>query len=206
MSGVVYVVDDEPSVLEVLARLFESIRLEVHTFADAHEFLSHADLSCHPRCLLVDLRMPEMSGLALQEELVRRNEKIPTIFMTAYGDVSSCVRAMRNGALEFLEKPLNEQEVLDTTCHALHLDKESEQRRATTAVLRERYRHLTRRERQVFNFVNLGFLNKQIAFELGISEGTVKTYRAQMMEKMAADSLPQLVRMAQQLESRENFA
>ncbi len=199
-QGLVYIVDDEESIRDVLSRLFESIRLDVKAFVDARDFLSEYSPDHHPACLLVDLRMPGMSGLTLQEELKRRGVRIPLIFMTGYGDVSSCSQAMKSGALEFLEKPLNEQKLLDAVYFALDLDRRSAQERARAAVLGERYRRLTPRERQVLSRVIAGLLNKQIAYELDISEGTVKGYRAQVMEKMEASSLPELVRMTQQLE------
>ena len=199
-QALVYLLDDEESIRSTLSRLFESIGLDVETFANARDFLSDYSPDQHPSCLLVDLRMPGMSGLTLQEELKRRGVSIPIIFMTGYGDVSSCLRAMKNGALEFLEKPLNEQQLLDAVYSALDLDQRSAQERARAGVLGERYRRLTPRERQVLSRVIQGFLNKQIAHELDISEGTIKGYRAQAMEKMEATSLPQLVRMTQQLE------
>ena len=202
-NGLVYLVEDEESIRRALSRLFESIGLDVKTFADAEDFLSDYSPDSHPSCLLVDLRMPGMSGLTLQEELQRRGASIPIIFMTGYGDVSSCSQAMKNGALEFLEKPLNEQKLLDVVCSALDLDQGSIEQRTRADVLRQRYRRLTPRERQVLSLVVLGFLNKQTAYKLAIAEGTVKGYRAQVMEKMEAKSLPELVRMTQQLEPIE---
>ena len=199
----VYLVDDEESIRDSLSRLFESIGLDVKTFADAGDFLSDYSPDCHPSCLLVDLRMPGMSGLTLQEELKRRGPGIPIIFMTGYGDVSSCSQAMKSGALDFLEKPLNEQTLLDAVHRALDLDQRSTQQLTQSAVLRQRYQRLTPRECQVLSPVVLGFPNKQVAFELDIAEGTVKGYRAQVMEKMEAESLPELVRMTQQLEPSE---
>ena len=156
-----------------------------------------------PSCLLLDLRMAEMSGLTLQEELKRRDATIPIIFMTAFGDVSSCSRAMKNGALEFLEKPFNEQELLDAVNLALDWDQRSTERFTQVAVFRRRYRQLTPRECQVLNCVASDLPNKQVADKLDISEGTVKGYKAQVMEKMEAKSLPELVRMALQLEPVE---
>ena len=199
-QGLVYLVGDEESIRRTLSRVLESIGLDVKTFADAGDFLSDHSPDSHPSCLLVDLRMPGMRGLTLQEELKRRGVSIPIIFMTGYGDVSACSRAIKSGALEFLEKPLNEQKLLDAVYSALDLDRRSAQEHARAAVLGERYRLLTPRECQVLSGVMSGLLNKQIAHELDISEGTVKGYRAQVMEKMEATSLPQLVRMTQQLE------
>ena len=199
----VYLVDEQESIRRDLSRLFESIKLDVKMFANAPDFLSEYSPDHHPACLLVGLRLPGMSGLALQKELKRRGASIPIIFITAYGDVSSCLQAMKNGALEFLEKPLNPQKLLDTVYVALDLDRRSAEQRAQTAVLRQRYSRLTPRERQVLSRVILGFQNKQVAHDLAIAEGTVKGYRAQMMEKMKAGSLPALVRMTQQLEPIE---
>lgn len=199
-QGLVYLVDDEEVIRNVLSRVFESIRLKVRAFVDARDFLSQYSTDDHPACLLVDLRLPGMSGLNLQEELKRRGVSIPIIFMSGYGDVPSCARAMKNGALEFLEKPFQEQELLDAVCSALDVDRRSAHLSTRAAVVRQRYRRLTPRERQVLSLVVLGFPNKRIAEEMAISEGTVKGYRAQVIKKMKSESLPELVRMGLALE------
>ncbi len=141
-QGLVYLVDDEEVIRNVLSRVFESIRLKVRAFVDARDFLSQYSTDDHPACLLVDLRLPGMSGLNLQEELKRRGVSIPIIFMSGYGDVPSCARAMKNGALEFLEKPFQEQELLDAVCSALDVDRRSAHLSTRAAVVRQRYRRL----------------------------------------------------------------
>ena len=138
-QGLIYLVDDDESIRRALSLLFESVGLDVKTFADARDFLSDYSQDGHPSCLLLDLRMPRMSGLTLQEELKRRGSRIPIIFMTAHGDVPSCSQGIKNGALEFLEKPLNEQKLLDTVFFALDLDQKSTQQLHRSAVLRQRY-------------------------------------------------------------------
>lgn len=197
---IVYVVDDEDSIRRSLTILFESLELNVADFAGGHDFLAEYDPSRRPACVLLDVRMPGMSGLALQDELCRRKVGIPIIFMTAYADVETCLRAMKNGAREFLEKPFNEQVVLDAVFSALHEDEEQERNLMEQERVRNRFSRLTSRERQVLELVVTGLLNKQIAYELGICESTVKVYRANVMDKMRADSLPSLVRMFTRLE------
>ena len=203
---VVYVVDDEESIQRLLSRLLKSVGLEVETFSGAQDFLSRYSASCRPACLVSDIRMPGMSGLALQRELQLREAGIPILFLTGYADVATCKQAMKRGALDFLEKPFNEQELLDLVYLALERDQRALEQNAREQVIQQRHQRLTPRERQVLDLVALGLLNKQIAGELNISEGTVKVYRANVMEKMEAGSLPELVRMSQQLRSGERVA
>ena len=196
---VVYVVDDNESIQRALSLLLKSVGLEVETFSGAQAFLSRHSSGCRPACLLLEVRMPGMSGLALQKELNTRAAGIPIIFITGYGDVATCKQAMKEGAFDFLEKPFNEQELLDLIYLALDQDLKSVEASDQRLAIEERHHRLTRRERQVLDLVALGLLNKQVAHELSISEGTVKVYRANVMHKMEANSLPELVRMTQQL-------
>lgn len=194
----VFIVDDDVSVREALKNLFRSVGLRVETFGTAQEFLS-SQRSDAPGCLVLDVRLPGLSGLDLQRKLAEANIEIPIIFITAHGDIQMSVRAMKAGAVEFLTKPFRDQDLLDAVQQAIDRDRAARTQRAETAELRHRYEALSSREKEVMVLVVRGILNKQIAGELGISEATVKLHRGQMMQKMHADSLPDLIRMAERL-------
>jgi two-component system, LuxR family, response regulator FixJ len=192
----VFVVDDDPSVRRALARLIDSVGLKVETYPGGQEFLNAYDAS-RPGCLVLDVRMPQVSGLQLQEWLSERGIELPIIFVTGHGDVPMSVRAMRAGAVDFLPKPFSNQDLLDAVQRALTRDVELRAARATRASVDERVRRLTRREREVFVLVATGKMNKEIASALDISEKTIKVHRARVMEKMEAGSLAELVLLAQ---------
>ena len=194
----VYVVDDNPSVRKALSRLFRSINYEVEAFASAKQFLQ-ATPDGHPACVVLDVRMPRMSGLDLQKELAGLDSDLPIVFITGHGDIDMAVQAMKDGAVDFLPKPFDDQDLLDSVERALqhHWDtRETNLRRQDTEKRMER---LTPREREVFERVVKGMLNKQIGYELGTTEKTIKVHRARVMGKMEAESLADLVRMAGRL-------
>jgi FixJ family two-component response regulator len=197
-QSIVFVVDDDASVRRAIQRLIESVGLHVESFGSAKEFLQ-ANRSDVPSCLVLDIRLPGKSGLELQRELAEANIRIPIIFITSHGDVPMTVRAMKAGAVEFLTKPFRDQDLLDAVQLALERDRARRQQSAEIATLRERLELLTPRERQVLPLVISGLLNKQIAAEIGATEATVKVHRSQLLRKMGAHSLPDLVRMAQRL-------
>ncbi len=197
-TPIVFVVDDDPSVRRAIKRLVGSVRLEVELFGSAQEFLRSKRPDA-PSCLVLDIRLPGVSGLDFQRELAQANIHIPIIFITAHGDIPMTVRAMKAGAVEFLTKPFRDQDLLDAIQLALERDRARRQQEAEIAVLRERFESLTPREREVLPLVVSGLLNKQIAAEIGTSETTVKVHRGQLMRKMGADSLADLVRMAERM-------
>ena len=196
MEATVYVVDDDPSVRAGLSRLLQSMGLTVKTFASAREFLEQA-VPEEPGCLIVDLRMPAMNGLELQEQLMTRNLNLPVIFLTGYGTVPASVRAMKRGAVDFLEKPVDDQVLLDAIYQALEKDRGNRHNQAEIKSIQDRLKSLTPREYEVFTLITAGQLNKQVAYELGTAEKTIKVHRARIMEKMHCESLAQLVRLAE---------
>ncbi|HXM09584.1 MAG TPA: response regulator transcription factor [Terriglobales bacterium] len=197
-ESIVFVVDDDPSVRSAIKRLIVCVGLHVELFESAQEFLA-SKLPNVPSCLVLDVRLPRISGLALQRQLAEANVRIPIIFITAHSDVPMTVRAMKAGAVEFLTKPFHDQELLDAIQLALERDRIRRQQEAEIAVLRERFESLTPREREVLPWVVSGLLSKQIADAIGTSEASVKVHRSQLMRKMAADSVADLVRMAEKM-------
>jgi len=194
----VFVVDDDASVRRSTERLVRSLGYRVQTFASAKEFTDHGRVD-GPACLVLDVHLPGASGLELQRELARSGVHIPIIFITGRGSIPMSVRAMKEGAVEFLTKPTRSRDLLAAIQAAVERDRASRQLRGETDAMRERYARLTPREREVMALVIAGRLNKQIAGDLATSERTVKFHRAHIMEKMQADSLAELVRMADQL-------
>ena len=192
----VYVVDDDSSVRTALARFFKSSGLNVRTFPSAETFLKVKTPADVAACLVLDVKMPGITGIELQEELQRREAGLPIVFISGYGTLPVAVKAMRRGAIDFLEKPLDSQALLGAVTRAIERAAQRASTRALTEELIRRYRSLTRREREVFAEVIRGSLNKQIALRLGIGEKTVKVHRARVMRKMQAGSLADLVRMA----------
>jgi FixJ family two-component response regulator len=197
-EALVFVVDDDAPMRESLKNLLRSVGLRVEAFASAQEFLRSPRPDV-PGCLVLDVRLPGLSGLDLQKQMAQGDRDMPIIFITGHGDIPMTVQAMKAGAVEFLTKPFRDQELLDAVQHALARDRQAREQRAQSDALRRRYSALTPREREVMTLVVAGLLNKQIAGQLGTSEAAVKVHRQHVMAKMAAGSLATLVRMADRL-------
>src|SRR5882672_759901 len=197
-ESIVFVVDDDPSVRRAIKRLIESVGLKVELLGSAQEFraLQRPDA---PSCLVLDIRLPGISGLDFQRQLAEANIHIPIIFITGHGDIPMSVRAMKAGAVEFFTKPFRDQDLLDAIHIAIEQDRARRQREAEIAILRERFESLSAREREVIAMVVSGMLNKHIAAEIGTTENTVKVHRSRAREKMQAKSLADLVKMVERL-------
>jgi RNA polymerase sigma factor (sigma-70 family) len=198
LPSIVFVVDDDVSVRNALKSLIRSVGLQVELFGSAQEFLQSKRQNV-PSCLILDIRLPGISGLDFQRKLAEAGNFIPIIFISGHGDIPMSVRAMKGGAVEFLTKPFRDQDLLDAIHVALERDRARRQREDEIATLKDRFEWLTPREREVLPLVVSGLPNKQIADKIGTSETTVKVHRGQLMRKMGADSLPELVRMAERI-------
>jgi FixJ family two-component response regulator len=198
LSAVVHIVDDDEEVRQALGDLLQSVGYEVTLHGSAAEFLD-IKLPDVPSCVLIDVRLPRTSGLELQDYLARINVKVPVILMTGYGDIHMSVKAMKAGAIDFLTKPIRQQDLLDAVAAGIRLDQERRERALKIADLRNRYNRLTLRERQVVALVASGLMNKQIAHELSISEVTVKMHRSSAMRKLRAKTVVELARIIQVL-------
>ncbi|MBV2132773.1 response regulator [Pseudomonas sp. MAP12] len=198
VDPIVFVVDDDLSLREALSSLIRSVGLRVETFASAQDFLRYQrpDVTA---CLVLDVRMPGLSGLDLQRELAHAEKRIPIIFITGHGDIPMSVRAMKAGAIEFLPKPFRDEDLLDAIREGLERDQVAREQRGELAEIQDKYATLTSREREVIVLLVKGMLNKQVAAELGITEITIKVHRRRILQKMNAKSLPALVRMVEKL-------
>ena len=197
-SPIAILVDDDAEVRDALQELLNSVGIDSISFSSAKEVLE-AKLPDRPGCLVLDVRMPGLSGLDLQTQLAESHREMPIVFITAHADIPMSVRAVKKGAVEFLTKPFRDQDLLDAVRQAVKLDRETRDRETEIAEVRARYGSLPGREQEVLRFVVLGLANKQIASEMSISEPTVKLHRGRMMRKMGAESLADLIRMAQKL-------
>jgi RNA polymerase sigma factor (sigma-70 family) len=197
-AAIVFVVDDDPSVRKALGRLLRSFRFQVETFPSAEKFLER-ELPDAPGCLVLDVRMPGRDGLELQRSLSEAHVTLPIVFITGHGDIPMTVRAMKAGAVDFLPKPFDDEDLLNAVRQAIARDGQARHERADLTVLRQRVDSLTPREREVLELVVSGLLNKQVGHRLGVTEKTVKVHRAQAMHKMQAGSLAELVRMAEKV-------
>jgi FixJ family two-component response regulator len=195
---VVFVVDDDTGMREALSSLFRSVGLQVNTYASAAEFL-RSKLPDGPSCMVLDVRLPGLSGLDFQAELAKANIRLPIVFMTGHGDIPMTVRAMKAGAVEFLPKPFRDQDMLDAVQAGLEIDRDWRKQAADISQLKVRFERLTPREQEIMGLVTAGLMNKQIAGEIEVSEVTVKLHRGNVMRKMGAKSLAELVRMADAL-------
>jgi FixJ family two-component response regulator len=194
----VFIIDDDRGMRQAIQDLVESVGLRAESFATGGEFLKRKRTN-DPSCLVLDVRLPQISGLDFQRQLAEAGTQIPIIFVTAHGDIPMSVRALKSGAVEFLTKPFRDQDLLDAIQQALQRDRSAQEQQAEIHELQERYHALTRREQEVMTWVVSGMLNKQIASEIGASEATVKIHRGQVMHKMQAASVVDLVRMADKL-------
>ncbi len=201
LDGLAIVVDDDPSVSNSLRRLFRSVGMAVETYDSAESFLTR-EPPVRPSCLILDVRMPGVDGLDLQEALKRSNVDIPIVFITGHADVPTSVKALKAGAFDFLEKPFEDRELLDAVRRGIRRDSQTRRERARREDIETRFLTLTPREREVRALVASGLSNKQVAYELGAAEKTIKIHRGRVMQKMQADSLPELVRMEDDLLSR----
>ena len=197
-NPIVFIVDDDDSVRKSLARLITSVGLKVETFSSANAFLKR-DAYDGPACLVLDIRMPGLSGLELQTELAKAERTLSIVFITSHGNITMSVQAIKAGAVDFLEKPFEEQDLLDAVHLAIQKDRATKEKLAELREIQERVESLTPREGEVFALVVTGMLNKQIAFEMGIGEKTIKVHRARVMQKMQAESFADLVRLAEKL-------
>ena len=196
---VVFVVDDDPSVREAIDSLIRSVGLRVETFSCAQEFLRRERRPDGPTCLVLDIRLPDRSGLQVQRELLARDYTLPIIFITGHGDIPMSVQAMKAGAIEFLTKPFRDQDLLEAVQHAIERDRAALEQKKELAELRARYSSLTPREREIMRFVIAGRMNKLIASELGTTEINVKVHRGNMMKKLRISSIADVVWIAQKL-------